>query len=283
TLKPIGRKGAGPGELSNPVSLAITPAGSILVWDFARRGFVGWSAKGDWLPTLPFERPGIPNNVYARSDSLLYFSTFGQDSARLIRYTPAAWTTVEARPQPPSLLIGKGLCGLVEYRMPPLFTPTLAWTAWGSDFAVSHGTEYQVQLTSATGQQVLVAPVKPRPATRQMAIDQLGPSRTVVQGMPACEVSAERIIDAVGMATHLPAYQRLVAASPNTLWAIRYAPKGEPGWADVYERIGGYRGTVALGPARPVAFLKNGRMLSVETTEDDVPLVVAYSVSPRPR
>ncbi len=280
TLPPLGRQGSGPGELANPVSLAVSPGGSVLVWDFARQGFTGWSRTGSVLPTLPFARPGIPSNVQALSDSLLYFTTITQDSSRLIRYTPQGWKVVEAHAQPAALLIGKGLCNLLEYRLPPVFSPYLTWTQWGADLALSYGPEHRVRVgTSGPASRLISSPVKPRPATRQMAIDQLGPERVVVSGRAACKVPAERIIDAVGMASHLPSYQRLVPASPATLWAVRFTLKGEPGVADIFDKKSGYRGSVALGSARPLAFLRDGRLLSLEATEDDVPLLVAYTVS----
>lgn len=279
TLAPLGRQGNGPGELANPVSLAVAPTGSVLVWDFARQGFTGWSKTMSPLPTLPFARPGIPNNVQAVSDSLLYFTTITPDSLRLIRYTPQSWTVVEAHPQPEPLLVGKGLCGLLEYRLPPVFSPYLTWSHWGSDLAVSRGPEFQVRIsTPPSPARVLAAPTKPRPATRKMAIDLLGPERVVVQGRPACKVPPERIIDAVGMASHLPSYQRLVAASPATIWAVRYTLKGEAAVADIFDKKSGYRGSVPLGSVRPVAFLSDGRLLSLETTVDDIPVVAVYAV-----
>ena len=281
TLKPLGRKGGGPGELSNPVSLVVSPSGNVYVWDFARRGFVGWSGKGAVLSgNLPFERPGIPNNPQALSDSLFFFQTITPDSVRLIRYTPTGWSVAQARSLPEPKLIAKNVCDLFEYRMPPLFTPSLVWANWGPDIVSSYGSEFTVEIGASTANaRTFSAPAKPRRTTRQMAIDQLGPSRVVVQGRPACNVPAERVIDAVGMAAELPAYQRLIAVSPTTLWAVRLALKGEATTADIYDRKTGYRGSIALGSARPVAFLANGTLLSLETNEDDVPLIVAYTVS----
>lgn len=283
TQPPIGRNGNGPGELARPVSLVVSPRGSVFVWDFARLGFSGWSPAGAVLPTMPFQRPGIPSDIQALGDTLFYFSTIAPDSTRLIRFTPSGWTVAQAYARPPSLLIGEGLCGLVEYRLPPLFSPSLAWTSWGSDLVLSHGPAFEVRIGAGPAARVLAAPVAPRQATRQMAIDLLGPERIVVQGQPACKVPAERIVDAVGMAKELPAYRRLVAVSPTTLWAVRYAVAGEATVADVFDRRTGYRGTIRLGKAHPVAFLHDGRLLSLETTEDDVPVVVAYRVAGVPR
>lgn len=104
------------------------------------------------------------------------------------------------------------------------------------------------------------------------------PERTVLRSQPACKASAERIVDAVGIAKELPAYRRLVAASATTLWAVRYALAGEPTVADVFDKRTRYRGTIQLGKAHPIAFLHDGRLLSLETTEDEVPVVVAYRV-----
>ena len=62
---------------------------------------------------------------------------------------------------------------------------------------------------------------------------------------------------------------------------MRYAVGKEPAIADVFDPETGYTGTVSLGAARPVAFLSRTLLVSLETDDDEVPVVRVYRVRDR--
>lgn len=279
TLRGIGRSGHGPAELTSPTSIAVSPGGFLLVYDFARQGFARWSPQRRPLPLLPVPNRAIPNFPRALTDTSVLFSSYGLDSVRLLHLSGSSLRTVAAAPLAAAKTVGKEICGLTVYEREPVFSPTLVWAAWGDSPVTAFGPRPEIHgPTGGTSPQSWAAPRAPTPATRQMAIEELGESRVVIPRQPECRYPASRIVDAVGQAAFLPAYQRLIPASPDTLWAIRFAVRGHPVSADLFSRLRGYLGTVTLGERQPVAFFPDGRLLSLEATADDVPLLVAYQV-----
>lgn len=59
--------GEGPGELNNPMGMAVTADGRVAVSDFGHRGFVLLSPDGEWLGNVPVDMgtEGMPANALA--------------------------------------------------------------------------------------------------------------------------------------------------------------------------------------------------------------------------
>ena len=87
------------------------------------------------------------------------------------------------------------------------------------------------------------------------------------------------LLDAGDLAAELPAYGSLAVDPDGVVWATRFAVGTEPAVADVFHPDTGYVGTVAIGAARPVAFLTRALIVSLEADDDEVPVVRVYRVT----
>jgi len=81
------------------------------------------------------------------------------------------------------------------------------------------------------------------------------------------------------IAPEIPAYDALIIDAQGLIWATRVALPDEPALADLFDGQTGFVETVPLGSARPVAFLHDGRMVSIERDRDDVPMLVVYTIA----
>jgi hypothetical protein len=81
------------------------------------------------------------------------------------------------------------------------------------------------------------------------------------------------------IAPEIPAYSALTIDAAGVIWATRVTLPDEPAIADLFDPETGFVETVPLGSARPVAFLHDGRMVSIERDRDDVPMLVVYTVT----
>lgn len=63
----VAAAGQGPGELNNPMGMAVTADGRIAVSDFGHRGFVLFSPEGEWLGNVPVDlaTEGMPTTTLA--------------------------------------------------------------------------------------------------------------------------------------------------------------------------------------------------------------------------
>ena len=152
-LRTISRQGEGPGELTEPGSIAILADGRLAVFDRSRRGIQFFTQEGEYLESAPFDPPrGMPNFVRAwlpggsiltdietrmtgSPDGRMTISSgpvggeserpiirYGPDGSREVRYT--AWD-----PPPPT---GEGAStegGSFQFTMSPVraFDPSLSF------------------------------------------------------------------------------------------------------------------------------------------------------------
>lgn len=89
---------------------------------------------------------------------------------------------------------------------------------------------------------------------------------------------ADMVLAFAEIALEVPAYSALTLDASGVIWATRVTLPDEPAVANLYDVHAGFLETVPLGSARPVAFLNDGRMISIERDRDDAPMLVAYSV-----
>ncbi|WP_419861611.1 6-bladed beta-propeller [Candidatus Palauibacter sp.] len=209
-LRTISRQGEGPGELSEPRSMALLADGRLAVFDRSRRGIQFFTPEGEYLESAPFDpERGMPNLVRAwlsdgsiltdietrmtgSADGSMSISTgpaggeaerpilrYGPDGEREVRYV--AWD-----PPPPT---GEGAStggGGFQFTMSAVraFDPLLSFVPLPDGrLAVVDSVAYRIKLVDTTGtvEDALERPVAPirvtnaiRDAERERRLAQLG-------------------------------------------------------------------------------------------------------------
>ena len=209
-LRTISRQGEGPGELSEPRSMALLADGRLAVFDRSRRGIQFFTPEGEYLESAPFDpQRGMPNFVRAwlpdgsiltdietrmtgSADGSMSISTgpaggeaerpilrYGPDGEREVRYV--AWD-----PPPPT---GEGAStdgGSFQFTMSAVraFDPLLSFVPLPDGrLAVVDSVAYLIKLVDTTGtvEDALERPVAPirvtnaiRDAERERRLAQLG-------------------------------------------------------------------------------------------------------------
>lgn len=214
-LRTISRQGEGPGELTEPGSMALLADGRLAVFDRSRRGIQFFTQEGEYLESAPFDpQRGMPNFVRVwlpdgsiltdietrmtgSADGRMTVSSgpvggeserpiirYGPDGSREVRY--AAWD-----PPPPT---GEGAStegGSFQFTMSPVraFDPSLSFVPLPDGrLAVVDSVAYRIKLVDTTGtvEDALERPVVPiqvtnaiRNAERERRLAQLGQRVTV--------------------------------------------------------------------------------------------------------
>lgn len=195
-LATYGRQGEGPGELSQPISLAIGPADTIWVTDFSNGRITGFPQDGGAPRTVPFpDDAGVPGQRLAvvedgfitmfrplfnfrRSGGSWSMSRGGDESddrgpplLPVLRLTPSLepadslWTT----PEPPMDMVQlESADRLMVTMMSREFYPEFQWSAFSDGgIVVSDSAAYVLHILDAEGNRVrtLERGPAPRPVT----------------------------------------------------------------------------------------------------------------------
>ncbi|MCC7002521.1 MAG: 6-bladed beta-propeller [Gemmatimonadaceae bacterium] len=276
----IGRKGEGPGEFLMPGAIAIAPDRSLYADDYGRERLLRFNAAGDLIDESPRAAKG---NVFA--------FRFLTDGSRVGRYTTrdSAFVGIRRGEQRVRLAALKvsptkstpRVCRVTDYPVAPIFESAPTWDATGTTVVVSTGA-YAVDVFAGDSMTHRLSRAKlQRRSTPALARTQVG-NGPILQliGMPPCTVPADMILAVAEIADVIPAYSALTLDHKGRVWATHFTVGDEPGKADVYDLRSGYLGTVNLGSARPAAFFPDGRMVSIELDEDEVPMIRVYRITP---
>jgi hypothetical protein len=275
-LRTFGQSGAGPGEVKAPLTVSVGSDGAIHVHDAEKRAFVAFAADGKVLPERT--RPPRMRAVRLLADGRFIAETISGDTVRLVIATETTReefrhvVAMPTRSTPP-------VCHVTDYPVHPIFAPTLLWSYLGTTVAAAAG-RFEIDLIE-DGRLVrlLTRSRDLRRSTQALGRQHVGPGETFqVLGMRPCTVPAEMILKVAAVAPEIPAYQALAIAPDRRIWATRFAVRGEEGFADVYDPQSGYLGTIRLGAARPVAFLSNGDLVSIEGEWADQIQLVVYRI-----
>lgn len=278
----LGRRGPGPGELSRPSGLTTASDGGVWVWDSPRNALVGFSLHGaplDQRADIP--GVGLVQEVAVLPDGQLAVLRTRRDSINLWWSPGGKPVLLAAFVQPPSQSIPPGNCPITDYPARPVFTPGLSWAVRNGTVATNVGPAFAIRIHGGSHDgAVLTRAARPQAATADLAMRVLGPGYqiTVANSRQPCLIAAKNILAAVGFASQVPAYDRLMFAANDTLWAIRYALPGESRQADIYSLAHGYVGTIALGRINPITVRTDGTVVSLEADASDVPRLVVYRV-----
>lgn len=272
-LTMAGRRGEGPGELSFPFGLTVTPEGRVIVADFGKPSLPRFHDGQEIEPlALPFP-PGNLTPDWGDGTLVVQRVDFRPEGTRrtLYRVDAEGDTAVLAR-----FHGGEGRpvtfesCGISITAMGPIFEPTHPWDASVAGVAYAPSAGYEVRwVVGGELQRVVRRALPARPADREAALAHLGEGMRIGVGDgPPRVCAAEEAVDQRGFAPDVPWIESMIVAPDGTLWVRRFeVAEGESGPIDVFDPTGAYRGTLPAGAPMPIAFLPDGRVLVEELDE----------------
>jgi hypothetical protein len=273
----FGRHGGGPGEIQLPRFLVRTRAGLGVV-DDQKYALVQFTLDGRTAPELPLQSLiGIPRGILTGiselGDGSWVYSVRepGELTSReaLYRRMNGASRELASTPVTPGRPI-RLPCGITLSPAPPVFWPTLRWTATPTQVAWAATAEDRVTVWDAErGDSTVVTDgVAPVPATAAAALDAIAPL-TVQLGGNGCVLTREGALRQRGMQPVVPAIERLALSPAGELW-IR--SPSVPGAARTRIHSGVEVDTLVVEPF-PILFLSGDRFLTA--TVDSVGALAA--------
>ena len=287
-LRTLGRPGDGPGELQFPSGVRVATDGVVSVFDFSKDGIVRWGPDGSVLPSVRITTKSPPQDIALTSEgtvsSWIDFTEEAKVERTVLQVDRNGSVEVLGgldRPKP-AILEFKG-CGIMM-RLPPLFSPQIAWATNGSRIAWVDSIPYEIAVRDSGGRSARVRrDVVPRETTPELARREVGDSMRVRASTIRCAIGPEEVASSLSFAPVMPTIRSLVVAPDGALWVQRMAPKTDPAVIDVFTANGDYRGTLPAGSPMPLAFFPNGDIAAMQKeAENDVERLVVYRISESP-
>lgn len=276
-----GRQGAGPGEMKDAGAVGVGFNGDLFVAEASKRAMVRFDSAGKVLPEVPNNGFRYVQHILAAlpKEMLLYVSK--ADTDLVVRRTDAAVVRLVTVTRPASKQVPAwDACGLRGQSSSPLLSPSLLTASNGTDVVINTGGAYAIQLIRP-GKPVstISRAVRETRATTKDAQRLLGDSLLMFIGKRPCAVPTALVAAQAGVASVVPAYQSLAVDRANRVWAVRTAAEKATTTVDVFDMSRGYLGTATLGHAKPIAFLADGGLVSLERDSDDAPVIVVYNIT----
>lgn len=282
-----GREGEGPGEFRFPLSLWTGPEGTVTVLDAGRRAFIRYSPGGEFLDEEPQEgdlfgtAAAIPLEGVRLLSRRERLTDQGVERRTLTRIQGSDTTALGRVEMPLEEAVQVNACGRPLYmQMGGFFAPPFQWTAREDRVAVAWGwAEYRVNMHRAGEMVQSVRRAGERPPVDREAIRADHPdgfSISVGGGEP-CELDLDELMEKRGHGDVIPAVADLALSPGGELWVERQVT-GTDHPIDLFDADGAYLGTLPAGTPFPAAFLHDGRVVTVETNEVDIPMVVVYRI-----
>lgn len=276
-----GREGAGPGEMKNAGAIGVGLNGDLFVAEAGKRAMVRFDSSGKALPEVPNTEYRYVQHILAAlpKEMVLYVSR--ADTDFVVRRIDAKLERLASVTRPSSKQVPAwDACGLRGQSSSPLLSPSLLTASNGADVAINTGGAYAIQLIRpGKPTSTLSRAVRETRATTKDAQRLLGDSLLMFIGKRPCSVPTAVVASQAGVASVVPAYQSLAVDRANRVWAVRTAPTKAATVVDVFDMSRGYLGTTNLGRAKPIAFLADGALVSLERDDDDAPVIVVYNIT----
>lgn len=279
-VRTLGRQGGGPGELQWPGSLSVARDGSVVIGDIGHGGLVRISATGEPLANRSLDTWRGGSLASFRDGLVTVFRDGDPDAAReTLTYLNGGETrglvSMDGVPLRPVDFGCVRISGMSQ-----LFAPSLVWAAGAGRIATAMGAAYEIDIHDGDRHVARIRrDLAPRPATRELAIQEVGEAFEVqFGGGGSCKVEASKVVDERGVAQWIPAVRRVALGPDGTLWVQRYAVRGDPAPIDLFAADGGYLGTLPPDAPFPEAFLTDHRIVSVEKDDLDLDHVVVYDL-----
>jgi hypothetical protein len=286
-LRLMGGEGEGPGEFSFPTSLAVTPDGTVSVFDQVRSTLIRFGPDGTVLPQMQLRSQQVTfDSPHIRwSADRLFVSglrpteSSSEWSDALLSVADADTIRIAASVFPRGEMVRYPTCG-GGLNLQPLFSATLAWDGRGPRAAVAAGPEYAVRVfDSGRLVRIVRRAIEPLEATRELAIQELGEGFTINFGRGPCTIPPAEMVDGRGFAETVPVVEGVRLSPSGEIWVQRRVV-GAPGEGpiDVLDPTGAYVGTLPAGSPLPLLFLPEDRVALLETDDLDVDRVVVAEV-----
>jgi hypothetical protein len=302
-LRAFGREGQGPGEFRLPMTLALTAADEVAVWDFQNRGYAIFSRAGEYLRNVRWEdwqtgpsRDSLhpwPAGGVVYLQSVLYEDTEPIDTidrGAIVREPlGTAGGPLELLAVHDPRQRGREVEGALVLDNGPAFAPDARWGVLSDGrLAVTDGAEYRVRLVrpGSAETELIERPIEPRATSeadrehereRVRALYENASGATMGGGSGgggnnARERFAREVADSLEFADVIPVIKDLRVDFDDRLWIQRQgAVAGDDGPIDLVSVAGKYLGTLpamplpdAFGPDGMVAWMENGRDVEVE-------------------
>ncbi|MEJ2215391.1 MAG: hypothetical protein P8099_02135 [Gemmatimonadota bacterium] len=316
-LASFGRQGGGPGELEQPISLALGPGDSLWIADFSNNRFTilpqdGGDARSIRFPENTFPMSGlvVVDDFYVVADRVLSFNPAAQarpDSdggIPVVAYgfdgTPldSLWTAPSPKMDRVELQSAGRVMVMLSGRA---FSPQLRFAAFSDGtLALSDTAEYLVALLGRDGtvRRWIQRDPPPRATTdadrqaereRVRAADQSGGARIRVGGgggasedQGSSNPLLEQRLAKMTFEDVIPRIANLAIDPMDRLWiGVSEDTPGEADRIDVYDHDGHLLGELR-GVPFPDVFLGRDRMGVLTRDEMDVPHIVLYRITTRP-
>jgi hypothetical protein len=278
-LRSFGRQGEGPGELGFPSDMAVTAAGEVAVYDFARRALVLFDAAGTFMGTFPL--PGtLQRKVVLLDDGRIAAAvTQTADAVDSIDYrllTLGGDTAEVAHVRQLSRLQPQQLSCPAPAR-PPYFQPRVVWAAAGNRVALSDNASYAVRIVDRDRPAAIWRRDLPViESTLELAAWEVAGGDSL--RFRGCAVSPEEAARKFGYADVAPIVRNLAVAPDGGVWVRRRTDVPGELPIDVFDATGAYIGTLPGESPFPALFRGADEILTVETDDFDLPHVVVYRI-----
>lgn len=283
----VGGRGEGPGEISSPGSLVVSPDGTLQVFDFGKGGLVRFDPTGAPLPEQPFgayPRPEGGRHLGARDGGIYAAVTLPRSEQEESRYGlqlyEGADTILLTEVRFPEVRLARyPACG-GGLSLPRVFEADIAWDNHGATVAAAAGPRYAITVFDG------VEPVRriqvsrsPRPATESMAVTQLGEGFRINFGQGLCVIPPSEMVPLRGFAEVLPWVADVAVSPSGEVWVRRFEVGPDSvGAIDLFDDTGAYLGTAPPDTPFPLAFLSADLFAAAEIDDTDVGRVAVYRV-----
>lgn len=295
------REGQGPGEFELPMTLAVTAADQVAVYDFQHRAYLLFDRQGNYLRNVGgVDRSSRPSRNTLRpwpAGGVVHLPTLLHDDGdpeEEIDRGAIVREPLGSTAAPEELLVvrhpkrrGVEVAGVLSLTSGPRFTPMARWDVLPDGrIAVADGAEYAVRIVDPEGDATteIRRPIAPRPVTeadrererekRRYELENPA-GRVSFGGGGGAEMTPGRIreiLDAIEFAEVIPVIRDLRVDGAGRLWIQRYGETyDDPGPIDIVTVDGEYLGTLPampmpdeFGPGERVAWMERGRDVDVE-------------------
>lgn len=295
----IGRRGQGPGEINLPLAMAVAADGRVVVAD-PSSGYHVFGPDGEFRHTVRPDGPAFANRVVLSGDAVTVsggtraMMRAGRRGAGLpvfrLPLRPGAGVEVIHEVDVPTIASSAepaaGGQTQFTFRRPPAYSPTLRLAAAsGTDVALVSGTDWKIEVLSATGgvTTTLERPLRARPSNdrdrdvleRRTREAEAGGSAGSSFGGATGAAGRQLGRVNVEIAETIPTVRDVIGDRAGTLLVARETNPvgGAAPPIDIVTVDGDYIGTLS-GQALPAALGPDRRAAYVETDELGVERVV---------
>ena len=259
-LSHLTRRGGGPGEVDQGVSISASGDGVLAVMDMSKAGLVRVRWDGQALPFLRLLGYEFFGAARASGDTVVLHTMNSEDSdwPEQIQYRTSTDTATLVIHRPARLgwipFCNDGMAGLTK-----MLVPDLRWTTRGSITLVHHTDDYRIDVYR---QARLIRSVRrevPPVSGTTEAVRRFFPGGKVI-GSRDCVVPPEQLATRRGVAPVVQPIRRLALDLEGRLWAERNTFPDEPPRTDVFDSTGRYLGTTS-GIGAPLGFPSRSLLL----------------------